>query len=275
MMMHRALLIASAAVTLLSSCTSVLRPPSQAVSQAKSKSSVELQKAVFKQAVNSKALVDYASLAESPAAINAAYADIARRSPDSNPEDFPTEESRFAYWMNAYNIATIYGVVEAYPIDSVRDVKPVSVFTLFAGGGFFVAQKYVFGGDSYSLYNLENKVIRERFSDPRLHFALNCASIGCPDLAPEPFTAANLERLLERQTRGFINSDKGVVIDLQAKEIRLSSIFNWYREDFEKDGVTLLDYVSGYYSDRSALAKARKDGYELAFLEYDWSLNKQ
>jgi hypothetical protein len=100
--MHRALLAISLAVTFLSSCTTVLRPPN-APSQAsavKAKSSLELQEAVFRQAVNREARVDYASLAESPGAINAAYKDVATRSPDSNPKDFPTEDDRFAYWMH-------------------------------------------------------------------------------------------------------------------------------------------------------------------------------
>lgn len=262
-----------AAVTLLSSCATVLRPPVQGGQR--QASSLELQRAVLKQAVNAEARVDYALLVESPAALDAVYADLAARSPDSHPEDFPTEEARFSYWLNAYNFATMYGVVQAYPIESVRDVKPFSVFTLFPGGGFFAAQKYVFGGASYSLYELENQVIRERFSDPALHFALNCASIGCPDLSLEPFSEGRLEVLLRELTVSFINSEKGVVIDHEERKIRLSSIFDWYREDFGEGDEGLLDYIESYFTDEAALEKARKNGYEVAFLPYDWGLNKQ
>lgn len=233
------------------------------------------QSALLRQAVDEKSLVDYQALVASPARLIVAYQSISQLSPDSHPGEFANEEERFAYWLNAYNVATIYGVVEAHPIRSVRDVRPASILSVFPGGGFFAAQKFLFGGAAYSLYEVENKIIRERFDDPRLHFALNCASIGCPDLAPEPFQASKLEDQLERQTRLFINSPKGLVIDDAKKEIQLSAIFDWYREDFEKDGKTVLDYVSEYVTERSAFQKARQDGYTLVFLDYDWALNSQ
>jgi len=238
-------------------------------------SAESVQSRLYQQVVNSESLVDYDLLVENPNLLEEAYSQIVERSPDSHPSDFSMEREAFAYWLNAYNIATIYGVVKAYPIHSVRDYKPASVYSLISGGGFFAAQKFVFGGKAYSLYALENDLIRKRFDDPRLHFALNCASIGCPDLAQTPYMAKTLDQQLERQTRAFINSSKGLQIDHEAREIQISSIFKWYAEDFQKDGQSVLDYITDYYSDQAVLQSARTDGYTLKYLDYDWSLNKQ
>lgn len=261
------------AVLFCASCTSVVRPPDSFVSV--SRSSSRIQQDLLKQVVDEQSRVDYRKLAAAPETLNEAYSEIALRSPDSHPESFPSDEEKFAYWLNAYNVATIYGVMQFYPIDSVRDAKPPSLLSIFPGGGFFAAQKFIFGGERYSLYKLENGIIRERFDDARLHFALNCASVGCPDLAREPFQAGQLDEQLERQTRLFINSPKGHLLDHSEKKIRLSAIFDWYREDFEKNGVTVLDYVERYLTDAKPFQEARKNGYELAFLDYDWSLNTQ
>ena len=257
---------------LLSSCSTTVRPKTAVKPP---KAGADSYKKLLTEVVDSKSKVDYESLVRSPQALDAIYADVAARSPESDPEAFPTEEARFAYWLNAYNIAVLYGVKEVYPIDSVMDYKPFSVFSLVDGGGFFAARKYVFGGKGYSLYKLENGVIRKRFSDPRLHFALNCASTSCPDLAREPFVAERLDSQLEKQTQAFINSRKGVQIDHKAMKIRISAIFDWYSEDFEKDGGDALSYVEKYFSNKQELRKAKEDGYELAFLPYDWSLNRQ
>lgn len=254
----------------LVSCSSVVRPP-----KAISATQPDVQTRLLKQAVNENSLVDYQGLQTSPALINQAYAEIAQRSPDSHPQDFATEDERFAYWLNAYNIATIYAVTQIYPIDSVRDHKPLSALSLINGGGFFAAQKFVFGGKAMSLHALENQLIRKRFSDPRLHFALNCASIGCPDLARVPYRASILNEQLEHQTIAFINSDKGMQIDDAAREIRLSSIFTWYAEDFVDGKKTAIDYVAKYYKNKKRLAAARQKGYTVTFLDYDWGLNEQ
>lgn len=275
--MSRITFLSSLLVCLLTSCSSLVAPPDSSGTATRDGglSLLASQRALLRQAVDEQSLVDYQELATSPKTLQEAYAAIARRSPDSHPEDFRSEDEKFAYWLNAYNVATIYGVVRSYPITSVRDVRPPSLLSFFPGGGFFAAQKFLFGGEAYSLYELENKVIRQRFDDPRLHFALNCASIGCPDLAREPFQASQLDAQLEKQTRIFLNSPKGFAIDHARKEISISAIFDWYREDFETDSTDLLDYVGRYLANPQPLRSARESGYKLVFSDYDWGLNEQ
>ncbi len=257
------------------SCSSTVRTGIMRTDAVVRVSDESVQSRLYREIVNDESLVDYDALVRNPELLEKAYTQITERSPDSHPSDFSSSDEAFAYWLNAYNIATIYGVVKAYPINSVQDFKPFSLYSLIPGGGFFAAQKFVFGGQSHSLYALENNVIRKRFDDPRLHFALNCASIGCPDLSQEPYSARHLNKQLDRQARAFINSPKGLQIDHEAKEIRISSIFDWYAEDFQTDEQSVLDYVANYYSSKDELISARENGYGLSYLEYDWSLNRQ
>jgi len=209
---------------------------------------------------------------DSPEVVEVEYQKVRAKSPDSHPDEFLREEDRLAYWMNAYNVAVIHGVTKIYPIRSVRDHRVFSLYSLFPGGGFFAAQKFTFGGKRYSLYALENKLIRKRFDDPRFHFGLNCASASCPDLAREPFRGETVDAQLDLLTRKFVNSPKGVQIDDAAREIRLSAIFDWYAEDFES---APLEFIAPYFEDTKALNFARAQGYVVTYLPYDWSLNEQ
>lgn len=232
--------------------------------------------------VTSEGTVDYRAIVEQPDELNTVYSQVAQLSPDSHPELFSSEEQRFSYWLNAYNIAVLRAVVEHYPIESVLAVKPFSPFSLIDKGGFFVGQKFIFGSKTTNLYDLEKKLIRKRFPDPRLHFALNCASKGCPQLPREAFQAAKLEEQLERETRKFMNSERAYQIDHEKSQVRVSSIFDWYQKDFvdflakegEPEG-TVLDYMERYLDEDhlQEFREARQQGYAQEFLEYDWSLN--
>ena len=245
----------------------------------------EAQWDTFLQAnVNPIGLINYAQLKENPEAINAAYQWISTYSPDSHPALFPNENSRFAYWLNAYNVAVIYGVVQHYPIRSVLEVRPLSFYSFFNAGGFFVAKKFKFGSKRISLYKLENKLIRKRFNDPRLHFALNCASSGCPRLPQTSFKASELDQQLYNETREFISNSKHYRIDQIEEEIQISAIFDWYSEDFytpetkdSEKNVRLLAYLKTILPEnaQSLFSKAIERGYTLTFIDYDWSLNDQ
>ncbi len=253
---------------LLGSCAST--STSLSTSEMKKEKSVSIP-SLWSQ-VDAQGLVNYHALVDRPEVINSEYEKVTLKSPDSHPEDFPHEGDRFAYWLNAYNVAAIYGVTKIYPIQSVRDHRVFSFYSLFPGGGFFAAQKFTFGGERYSLYALENRLIRKRFDDPRLHFGLNCASISCPDLARKPFAGRTLDRQLDRLTRRFVNSPKGVQIDEESQEIRISAIFDWYAEDFDFDPIS---FIAPYFEDASALRLAQAQGYRVVYLPYDWSLNAQ
>lgn len=237
--------------------------------------------------VDDRGQVDYAQLKKKPDDLNRFYAQVASFSPDSHPHLFPTESSKLAYWINSYNCSAIRGVVEHYPIESVADIKPPRLLFFFPGkSGFFFFQRFTFGGATTSLYYLENRVIRKRFLDPRYHFALNCASRGCPELPREPFSRdpEQLERQLDRETKKFIRSKSNVRYNDRENSLYLSSIFKWFESDYtdwlehrypEKEA-SLTAYVLPYLDNETAdLIRQNISTLKVKFLDYDWGLNDQ
>lgn len=232
--------------------------------------------ALLQRHVNPAGRVDYAALRRAPAELELLYAWIAEHSPDAQPGLFPTASARLAYWLNAYNLAALTGIVRHYPVGSVRDIRPVSGLSLLPGGGFFMAQRFVFGGERWRLYTLEHRLIRRRFAEARLHFALNCGSVGCPELPREAFTPDGLEAQLARETRKFLADPRHLQIDTAGATLRLSALFKWYQDDFLRAAPTLLDFVLPHLdaAPRAQLAAAR-ERLTVTFLPYDWSLNDQ
>jgi hypothetical protein len=209
---------------------------------------------------------------------------LARTSPDSHPGRFPGEADRLAYWINAYNASVISLVLHEYPIASVKDVRalgPLS-FLLPRLASFFVLRRVTLGGTSTTLYSLENRVIRSRFDDPRVHFALNCASGGCPHLPARAFTGPRLEEQLARETASFLADPRNLRLDPEQGRIHLSSIFSWYESDFTKwvenhrpdQEPSLLTYVRLHAEPARQSAIAARD-WRVEFIPYDWTLNDQ
>jgi len=220
--------------------------------------------------------VDYDALARDREALDRYYLRIAKTSPRSHPAVFPSREDELAYWINAYNAAVLVTVLEHYPIDSVGDVKaPLMVRPFLFGksrlAGFFYFQHVRLGGERMSLYDLENKIIRG-YGEPRIHFAINCASLGCPFLPQQAFHPSTLEADLNRETLRFFASPEKLRIDQEARIIWLSPILDWFREDF---GGELLDYVRNYVTPERRAELDRAADYELRFMEYGWGLNRQ
>ncbi len=135
------------------------------------------------------------------------------------------EKEQLAYYVNAYNAWILHEALEKYPTKSVKDL----FFTFFTGSRIKVA------GQQTSFNALEKETIRGKFSDPRIHFALNCASRSCPPLQDEPFTGAKLDAQFEKLAKSFVNSERGVRAG-QGNAVQLSKIFDWYKEDFSKAG---------------------------------------
>ncbi len=278
------ILLVALAVVLLSSCTTVVEPLAL-TGPAVTASSVELADfdAVLGRFVDDRGNVDYAALQAAPDDLERFYASVALISPDSHPDLFPAENDRLAYWLNAYNAAAIVSVTRLYPIDSVKEVGvPFYLFFLPDTAGFFLLRLHVFGGESISLYGLENDIVRERFKDPRIHFALNCASAGCPRLPRTHFASDRLDEQLDRETRRFFDEPRNLEVDHGAKTIRLSEILNWYESDYtswlaEKGvaGPSLLGFVLGYVEGSRAedVRRAAEAGYRMEFVPYDWRLN--
>jgi hypothetical protein len=159
-----------------------------------------------------------------------------------------------AYYLNAYNALAITGVIDRPGLGSVHDM-PVR---------FFFFTRYQLGGDQLDLYRLENQVVRP-LGDPRIHFALNCQSVGCPKLPREAFHPERVEAQLDAATREFVsNPDK---VRVEGNTVKASQIFEWYLDDFEGDG-GLEGFLLKYGIDVPADAS-------IEWIEYDWSLIAQ
>ncbi|MEL6545704.1 MAG: DUF547 domain-containing protein, partial [Myxococcota bacterium] len=172
-----------------------------------------------------------------------------------------------AYWINLYNAETIRVILDHYPVESIKDIN-LEGSGLF--GGPWNAPRLKVNGEALSLNNIEHGILRPLWADPRIHYAVNCASLGCPNLAAEAYTAANSETLLEAQARDFVAHPRGVAID-EDGDVRLSNIYLWYRKDFGMSDREVLDHVATYASpERAAQLKAADsiDSYD-----YDWRLN--
>lgn len=238
--------------------------------------------AVQSRFVDAEGRVDYQALAKDPADLERYYLAVASYSPDSHPEMFATSEDELAYWINAYNAAVLKTVLSYYPIASVTDVvAPFPLWVFSDKIGFFLLQRVILGGEPTSLYALENSVIRRRYREPRVHFALNCASRGCPRLPQEAFAGDQLDEQLEQQTRAFFAEERNLRIDHEAGVVHLSRILDWYEDDFTDwlaehhpgRPATLIEYVSLYVPPERAAELSRARDYELRFLPYDWALN--
>lgn len=228
--------------------------------------------------------VDYASWHGSPGALeelDGYLAAVGKFSPDSDPARFVSANDAFVYWIQAYNAYVIRSVLEHWPLDSVTDVKaPIEVVK---GLGFFYRLRFNFGGKYYSLFEVENGVIRKRHHDARLHFVLNCASDSCPVLRPVLPVGDELEATLAQAAAAFVTDTSNVAIDHSRKTVTLSRIFKWFRKDFINDlrwrGLPaqrgLIDYVASIAPEELRQELANAGDYELKFFEYDWSVNAQ
>ncbi len=176
-----------------------------------------------------------------------------------------THEQRFAYWINLYNALTVWVILEHYPVDSIRNIS----FGLFTRGPW-KEELVTVQNVELTLDNIEHDILRPFYEDNRIHYAVNCASIGCPNLQSVAFTADNLEHLLEKAAGEYVNHPRGVRVD--DGELIVSSIYDWYREDFGDSELALIEHLSNYASDelKSELSQFE----EIDDYDYDWALNE-
>jgi hypothetical protein len=223
---------------------------------------------------NEGGFVDYGSLARDRRTLDDYLVALAEMSPRSHPELFPGREHELTYWINAYNALIFQNVLSHYPFESLEG-------KLFKTR-FFYQDEFILGGERISLYDLENTIIRPTYGDPRIHFALNCASYSCPRLPEEAFVPEKLEDQLERQSRLFMAEERNVSVDEAAGRIVVSSIFDWYKDDFidhrsvksvsPDSGERLIAYLNRYLPPDRQIP-SRPDGWKIEFREYDWTLN--
>jgi hypothetical protein len=162
-----------------------------------------------------------------------------------------------AFWINAYNLSVIKGIVDNYPIKSPLDKT-----------GFFDKTKYELGGKKITLNDIEHKLLRAQFKDARFHFVLVCGAIGCPPLISEAYLPSTLEDQLQEQTIIALN---GTFIKVNSKKgkVEVSEIMKWYKEDFNMDGITEVDFINLYRTEKIP------SNFKVSYFPYNWNTNKQ
>ncbi|MBD3402856.1 DUF547 domain-containing protein [candidate division GN15 bacterium] len=184
-----------------------------------------------------------------------------------------TLEQKLAFYINAYNLITLRSVIDAYPVESIKDID-----------GVFDEQEWRVSGQLVTLDELEHEIIRKQFDEPRIHVAVNCASIGCPPLAPEPYRAPTLDSQLTEQSVFFAGSSDYNRLHPERARAELSKIFEWFGEDFipqyqtdttqdhlsEKENAS-LHFILLQHPDSSP--KLWEPEYAVSYLEYNWALN--
>ena len=188
---------------------------------------------------------------------------------DVDLADFTDADARLALWLNAYNAIAISQVLEVYPIASIRP-KVLGIPNWLSFLDFFTRSNTIIGGKKYSLNQIEHAILRPEFAEPRIHFALVCASVGCPLLRRGAYFPESVRTQLEADASRFIHNPDKVRYDAQKKTLYLSKIFKWYGEDFVKAAGSVAEYVGGYLGPEAAVG----DGWAIVFLPYDWNLNR-
>jgi hypothetical protein len=200
------------------------------------------------QHVSASGKVDYKGFIQSKEQLNQYLESLASQTPTQTW----SRNEAMAYWINAYNAFTVKLIIDNWPVSSIRDIH---------NGDPWNVKWIELEGKKYSLNQIENDILRPRYGDARIHFAVNCAAKSCPPLLNRAFTSEQLNAQLDQQARSFINSTQYNSISPQS--IQVSKIFDWYAADFGN----LIDYLN-QYSNTTIRPEAK-----VSFLEYDWELN--
>lgn len=233
--------------------------------------------------VSDAGLVDYRGLKAEQEKLNAFVGRIARV--DEDDYDRWAAGKQIAFLINAYNALTLKVIIDHYPIRRTRDDAPkVSILQI---PGAWKEIEFEVAGHDLTLDRIEHELLRKRFNEPRIHMALVCAALSCPNLRNEPYTRAGLEVQLDDQTRRFLNHPKKFKIDRENKAVYLSRIFSWFGDDFlktygtsekfagrDKKERAVLNFISRYLERQDAF-HLDTGKYEIEYLHYDWTLNEK
>ncbi|RMF07913.1 MAG: DUF547 domain-containing protein [Alphaproteobacteria bacterium] len=211
---------------------------------------------------NNMNLVDYHAVDEADrAALDRYIASL-----EATPVDRLTREQQLAFWINLYNAATLRLVLEHYPVHSIRDID-ISP-GLFSDGPWG-AKILTVAGEKLSLDDIEHRILRPIWRDPRIHYAVNCASVGCPDLARRAYQAETVDAMLDAAARAYVNHPRGIRID--NGRLIASKIYKWYAADFGGTEARVIAHARQYAD--VALAVRLTDMTRIHDYIYDWSLN--
>lgn len=162
-----------------------------------------------------------------------------------------------AFWINAYNISVIKGIIDNYPTKSPLD-----------NTGFFDKTTYSLAGKNITLNDIEHKLLRAQFNDARFHFVLVCGAVGCPPLISKAYLPDTLDAQLDVQTKKAINGSF-IKVNAKKKRVQASQIMEWYKGDFKMNGMDEIDFINKYRTEKL------EGKWKLSYFPYDWNLNKQ
>lgn len=198
----------------------------------------------------SKGLVNYKALAADKTALDALVNLL------GNKQSFASTAEEKAFYLNAYNILVIKGLINAYPVKG-----PLAI------NGFFDKQTWKINGANLTLNQIENDIVRKKYNDARIHFALVCGAQSCPPLPAYAYRPALLEAQLDKLTKQSIQNNNFIKVDYKKNTAAISKIFEWYKADFEKAKGSVLAYINAY------LSKPLPNNATLTYYEYNWSIN--
>ncbi len=183
----------------------------------------------------------------------------------SNPPNqlYWNKNQALAYWLNTYNAYTIQLILNHYPLKSIKDIGSKIQIPFFNTP--WDIKLIEIAGEQYDLNNIEHNILRKNFDEPRIHFAIVCASYSCPKLRSEAYVAERLEEQLTEQARAFLNDPTRN--EISENKIKISKIFSWFKGDFTKAG-SLIAFLN-QYSDVKISKSAR-----VSYMDYNWSLNE-
>lgn len=204
---------------------------------------------LLKKHVSANGNVDYKGFKKDTKQLQSYLTELSQNTPQKSW----SKNAVLAYWINAYNAYTVKLILDNYPVKSIKDINDPW------GKKFFTL-----GITKYSLEQIEHEILR-KMSEPRIHFAINCASFSCPNLLDEAYTEAKIEKQLDNSAKAFVN-DKSKN-SLATDKVEISEIFNWFSGDFKTKG-SLIDYLNQY-----SAVKINKNA-KVKFKTYNWSLNE-
>jgi hypothetical protein len=187
----------------------------------------------------------------------------------ANPRGQASKQAKLAFWINAYNAVTVRGILREYPTTSIRNHT-----AKLYGYNIWDDLLLSVGGGSYSLNQMEHEVLR-KMGEPRIHFAIVCASRSCPRLLNEAYAADKLDAQLTTNSKAFFANSGNFQHDPARRQFRLSSILKWFGEDFGGDQAAQLRAIAPYLPTRAAYDAAAANSVSVSYLSYDWGLNDQ
>jgi len=216
---------------------------------------------LLKKHVNEKGLVNYKGWKADQKEFNDYLARLSKTPPTAKW----SKAEQMAYWINAYNAYTIRLILDHYPVQSIKDIGSKIQIPFVTTP--WAAKFFSIGGTPMSLDNIEHGTLRKKYDDPRIHFALVCASVSCARLRSEAYTASQLDRQLDDQGRDFLNSPAKNKPGKEAAQF--SKYFDWYKGDWTNNGQTVVSWVNKYSPTKI------DNTTKISYLDYNWQLNEQ